>query len=695
MTAVGGRRPALTAVGVAALLVAVAFVGKGGTELGRLVTVEIGLIVVAGLALAGAAIFGAAPRLYGIGAVLALVLLALVTGFSITWSLAPDESWVEANRTLAYLFVFTAAVAAGNLFPASLRGVLSGITLAAVVIVAYGLASRVWPESLGELEFYARLGQPFGYWNAVGVIAAMGLVGTVWFGTRREVPARFASLAAAAGVLLITALLLTYSRSGLLAGAVVLALWLFVVPLRLRTLAVLGWAIVGATPVIAWALSQDAFTVDGADISVRADAGTTFGLLLLLGVGLAYGLCLATFIWRERHPLEPPARRRAGRAAAVMAGCLLLAGLGVMATTERGVSGTISDRWEELTDDSAHLSGGPGRLGTTASSRSRYWRAAVEVFADHPAAGAGAGAFAVTNLRYRNSANVSRHAHGYFVQTLADLGIVGLLVSLIALGAWLFAALRAIGATPRSTIGQRFLLGDRRVNLDRAPTWTDERIAVTALFFVALAYGLQAAADWTWFIPGPTTMALVAAGYVAGRRPPRAPADPPDSVSVAQFTPWRAVVAALLLVTTIACVWNAWQPQRADNLANEAFALMGEGDADAALAKADDARDVNGLSPKPLWARAAALASASQLEEAHDVLEEAVKEHPNLAEAWFRLADFRLNRLKDPYGALEAVEPALYLDPQSEALRQSFIDIRDEFRIQGELPSDTAPPPEE
>jgi hypothetical protein len=477
---------------------------------------------------------------------------------------------------------------------------------------------------------------------------------------------------------------------------VVLVLWLFVVPLRLRTLSVVGWAVVGALPVIVWALSQDAFTEDGADISVRADAGPTFGLLLLLGLVLAYGLCLAGFAWRTRHPLAPDARRRAGQAAAIAAGCVALAGLGALATTERGVSGTISDRFEELTDDSAQSTGGPGRLGTTASSRSDYWRVAGEVFTDHPVAGAGAGAFAVTNLRYRDSANVSRHAHGYFVQTLADLGLLGLLVSLVALGAWLFAALRAIGATPRSTIGQRFLLGDRRVNFNRAPTWTDERIAVTALFFVALAYGLQAAADWTWFIPGATAMALAAAGYVAGRRPPRAPADPEDPVSVAERTPWRIAVAGILLVATITCAWNAWQPQRADNLANEAFALAADGDTEAALRKADDARDVNGLSPKPLWARAATLTSASLLDEAQAALEQAVVEHPNLAEAWLRLADFRLDRLNDPYGGLEAVEPAIYLDPQSEAVQQSFIDIRDRFRAVGVLPSETAPPvPEE
>ena len=693
MTAVGGRRSAIGAVVLAALLVAAAFVGKGGTELGRLVSVEIWVTVLAGLVLAAATVLGGAPRLYGVGAVAAFALLALLTGMSVGWSVAPDESWIEANRTLTYLFVFTAAVAAGNLLPGSLRAVLAGVTLAALAIVAYALASRVWPESLGELEFYARLGQPFGYWNAVGVTAAMGLLGTVWFGSQRAVPPVVAALAGPGAALLIIALFLTYSRSALVAAVIALALWLLV-PLRLRSLAVIAAGVVGAVPAIAWALSQDAFTRDGADLSVRSDAGPTFGLLLLLAVGLAYGACLAAFAWRERHALAGAARERTGRAIAVAAACMLLAGLGAVAvTTERGLGGTISDRFEELTDDSAETIGGPSRLGTTASSRSRYWRAAMDAFEDHPAAGGGAGAYTVTSLRYRETEHVSRHAHGYFVQTLADLGLIGLLASLVALGAWLFAALRAIGATPRSTIGQRFLLGDRRVDINRAPSWTDERIAVTALFLVTLAYGLQSAADWTWFVPGPTAMAMVAAGYVAGRRPPRSPADPPDVVTVSPLAPWRIGVAVGVLAVTLLCAWNSWQPGRADELANDALALAAEGDTDAALSKAADARDVNPYSAKPLWARATALTGAGRFEEAHAALELAAAEHPNLAQAWLRLADFRLDRLGDPEGALAAVEPALYLDPQSATVRQSFIDIRDHFRALGELPSDTAPEP--
>jgi hypothetical protein len=693
VTAVGGRRSAIGAVALAAALIAVAFVGKGGTELGRLVSVEIGLTLLSGLVLAAAVVLGGAPRLYGVGAVAGFALLALVTGISIGWSLAPDETWIEANRTLAYLFVFTAAVAAGNLLPGSLRAVLAGVTVAALAIVAYALASRVWPESLGELEFYARLGQPFSYWNAVGVTAAMGLVGTVWFGSQRTTRPTLAAIAAPAAALLIVALFLTYSRSALVAAVIALGLWLLV-PLKLRSLAVIAAGVVGAVPTIAWALSQDAFTRDGADVSLRADAGTTFGLLLLLAIGLAYVVCLAAFLWREHHPLAGAARARAGRAIVIAAGCLLLAGLGAVAvTTDRGLGGTISDRFEELTDDSVETISGPERLATTASSRSRYWRAAIDVFEDHPAAGAGAGSFVVTGLRYRTTENVSRHAHGYVVQTLADLGIIGLLASLVALGAWLFAALRAIGATPRSTIGQRFLLGDRRVNRDRAPSWTDERIAVTALFLVTLAYGLQSAADWTWFVPGPTAMAMVAAGYVAGRRPPRSPSDPPESATVSPVRPvarWRIGVAAAVLAGTLLCAWNSWQPRRADELVNDSLAAAAAGDIDAALIAADDARDVNPYSPTPLWARATALTSEGTFDEAHEALEEAAAEHPNLAQAWLRLADFRLDRLGDPSGALEAVEAALYLDPQSAAIRQSFIDIRDRFRALGELPPETA-----
>ena len=49
---------------------------------------------------------------------------------------------------------------------------------------------------------------------------------------------------------------------------------------------------------------------------------------------------------------------------------------------------------------------------------------------DRPAAGWGAGGFGTVRPRYRTDDIDVQHAHGYVAQTLADLGFVGLALSL-------------------------------------------------------------------------------------------------------------------------------------------------------------------------------------------------------------------------------------------------------------------------
>ena len=112
--------------------------------------------------------------LYGGGALAALVALAALTALSILWSLHPADSWIETNRTLAYLAAFAGGIAAVRLFPRRWDAVLYGVLLALAVVCLYGLATKVAPGWLAEDEVYARLREPYGYWNAVGVTAAMG-----------------------------------------------------------------------------------------------------------------------------------------------------------------------------------------------------------------------------------------------------------------------------------------------------------------------------------------------------------------------------------------------------------------------------------------------------------------------------------------------------------------------------------------
>src|SRR5207302_1878318 len=271
-------------------------------------------------------------RVGGVPVLAAFVVLTGLTAASILWSIQPDLSWVEGNRTLAYLATFAAGLAAAHLAPNSWTVVLRGVMLAALAVVAYGLTTRVFPGTLATSEIYARVGEPYGYWNALGATAAIAVPPTLWLGTRRSGHPPANALAYPVLGILLVGLFLSYSRGALGAAAIAALLWLWIVPLRLR---------------------------------------------------------------------PPPA------------------------VSDRVRGGTVTASVEALTSPTSTTPGGPARLTSASSSRARYWTEAGHVFSHHVASGTGAETFGISRLRYRTSDLVSQHAHGYVVQTMADLGFVG------------------------------------------------------------------------------------------------------------------------------------------------------------------------------------------------------------------------------------------------------------------------------
>ncbi|MBA2506779.1 MAG: O-antigen ligase family protein [Thermoleophilaceae bacterium] len=639
--------------GLALALAAVAFAAKGGNTLERATWVEMVLVIAGGLIVGFAVVYSRGNRLYG-GATLALfALLAAVTVLSILWSIQPELSWIEANRTIAYLAVFAAAVGAVRLFPGGWDAVLRGVLGAAAIVVGYALLSRIFPAALAESEIYARIGAPYGYWNAVGATAALGLPLALWLGARRSGHPPANAFAYPLVAMFLLAIFLSYSRGSLAAAGIGAALWIGFVPLRLRSITVLAVGAAGAAPVLLWALSKDAFTKDLQPVAVRSDVAVPFGILvvaMLLGL-LALGAVIG-FV-NAHHSPATDVRKRAGIATIGVAAAIPLLLLTSLAISERGIGGTISERAEQLTSESAKTPGGPGRLTVASSSRGRYWRQAGRVFKDRPALGTGAGTFGLSRLRYRKDALVSRHAHGYVVQTMADMGLVGLF-AVLALGlAWLVAAARTVGAWPRA----------------RGEPWTPERMAVAALALSAVVFGIHSAIDWTWFVPGPTAMALVGAGWVAGRGPVggwitrdapaclRWPLPKPD--------PARLMFAGAIGLLAVVCAWAVWQPLRSDQAADRAIDAIARKDLRAAAGHAQAARDINPLSPRALWVRSEVEANAGDPAAGVKTLERAVARYPNDAETWLRLAEFRLGRLGSVPGALEAVRVVQYLDPNS------------------------------
>ena len=693
--------------GVGLALAAVAFGARAGSDLTRTTAVEIAVVVACGLVLALAAARGRLVAGPGTPALVLFGALALVTIASIAWSVAPDLSWLEANRTLAYAAVFAAGVAAARLAPSAAPALLRGLLLAVALTVGYALLSRVFPAALAESEVYARIAAPFDYWNAVGVTAALALPPALWLGARRSGHPPANALAYPLMGLLLVALLLSYSRGALAAGVAGVGLWLVLVPLRLRSLVVIGVPIAAAAPVIAWALSHDAFTRDYIALEGRQAIAAEFGLLLL---GMVVGLLGAGLMIGFRLSLRAPRivlRRRLGLAVIGAGAAAVVFAFASVALSERGLAGTVSARIQEATNEQASTPGGPERLTQASSARAEYWRQAVSVFAERPALGTGAGAFALTRLRYRSTSYAARHAHSYPLQTLSDLGLVGLAVSLALALAWALSAGRATG-----------LLRRHRSAFDA------DRVALAALALAVVVFALHSTIDWTWFVPGPTIMALVAGGFVAGRgrrqevpdgpeqvpaatapapaltlvaagrgadsaaasppdTPPPAgaspaavdpPAAPPPRRSPSSEQRRRLALSGAILATTVACAWAIWQPARSDAHAARALEQIEADRLPAAAREARRAAEIDPLSPRPLLVTAAVEASSGRDRAALASLQRAVREHPSDPQVWLRLASFELRTLEDPDAALETLRGALYVDPQSRAVQALYFD---------------------
>ncbi len=647
-------------VALAAALAAIAFVGGGGLQLGSSTLVEIGVIVTVGVLVAAAILWTSVDTpLYGGAALTALVALAALTALSILWSLHPADSWIETNRTLAYLAAFAGGIAAVRLFPRRWDAVLYGVLIALAVVCLYGLATKIVPGWLAEDEVYARLREPYGYWNAVGVTAAMAIPICLWLGTRDGPALRNALAYPVLGILVVT-MLLSFSRGSIIAAAIGVALWLALVPRRLASLAVLAPAVLGAAAVTAWAFGQSALTDDRVALAEREDSGIVFGLILVAMAGL---LLAAGWLIERRartRPLAEQTRRRIGTAALGSLAAIPLIVLVALAFSDRGIGGTVSDRWTDLTSAEQTPSNDPGRLIETGNVRTIYWARAMDVWREHELAGAGAGSFAEAQLRFRDEPTQGRHAHGYLHQTLADLGLLGFAVSLAALAGWLLATRTTLALTRRRL----------------TEPWGAERTGLLALALVAVVFGVHSALDWTWFVPAVAVTGLFCAGWVAGRGPlpvreeetaemaaaPDGAAAPTGRRRVAGP---RAAAALAVLALAGCSAFAVAQPWRADHEGDEALTLVDRGDFAGARAAADRAADINPLSAEPYFERAAIEDAAGNERKAAAALEEAVRHEPASAEAWRRLGEYYAVNLDQPERAVPILRGAVYLDPVS------------------------------
>jgi hypothetical protein len=384
-----------------------------------------------------------------------LAAIAVWTALSISWSLNARESAFEVRRDAVYVSAAGALLLLGT--RRSIVHVVSAVWAAVSAVVLYALARYLLAPSLESDQFQVNLlFRPLGYANALGIFAGLGAVLAVAFTVRAPTrPVR--ALAAASLAPLTAALWLTASRASALAVLVGLVVMLALDSRRLDLL--------GAMIVIAPLAAVLVWLCERADLATPARATGAEGRAHLLALWIV--LAAITLAWAPRpgeavsRRLARVDRRRLGLASAVAAGCVVLGAVLV----------------------------GRGRIDAffTTGYRPAYWHVAWKEASAHPVFGAGGGAFADYWSRYGdpNLEGGALDAHNLYLETLAELGVLGLLLLAATLALPLLVALRH-----RSS----------------------DLVAPAVGAYVAFL--AHAAVDWDWEMPAVTLAALACGAAV-------------------------------------------------------------------------------------------------------------------------------------------------------------------------------------
>ncbi len=441
-----------------------------------LVAVALALVLVGRITLARRPFEGWSPALaLGSGALAALAVWTLA---SAAWSDAPARALAEFDRTLLYGLVLvltgTAVARIGDL------SMLLRWTAAAFAAIALaGLLTRLLPETFPISSGFLpeRVSFPLTYWNAMGIACALGALLALHLTASGREPVYVRIVAAAAIAPIAVTLYLTFSRG---------AIWVLPVGFVLYVLLAQPRGLLTALPAAGIPAAIAAKVAYGNELLARADydssaaaasQGRHVALVVLACAVAAAGLRAAALPLDRR--LEAiriaPERLR-----------LLRAGVAVGLVVALGIGALVADAPRRIDDARATFS--EGRYMTYSSDlRSRLtsavdngridnWRVALDGFDEQPLHGTGAGTYRITWDRFRAPPPVKvNDGHSLYLETLSELGVVGLVLLLVTLGTILGAGVARLGGPERHAHG--------------------------AFVAAGIMLALHAAIDWDWEMP--------------------------------------------------------------------------------------------------------------------------------------------------------------------------------------------------
>jgi O-antigen ligase len=492
-----------------------------------------------------------------------LALFAAWTLLSGVWSDAPGRAMIEFDRVLLYLL---ALVLFGSIARNSedLRYMLGGLAAGFTVVALIALLTRVLPEvwPVGANLANDRLSYPLTYWNAVGLVAALGGVLCLHFTSSLREPAPMRVVAAAAVPALGATALFTFSRGAIAAG--LLGLAVYAVAGRPKGL-LTGMLAAGPATAVAVIAALDA------DLLATANPTTDAAVAQGHDVAIVVACCMAGAAL-VRAALLPLDRRlysmrvpRAPRALLGSVGGAAAVAVVVLAVA-LDVPGITSEQYHRFVEGGAAGSNDEVRARLTDpanTARVEQWEVALDGFREAPLTGQGAGTYELLWAKNRTQPSPVKDAHSLYAEALGELGIVGLLLLAVPL-------LLILGVAAART---------------RHPN----RSLYAAVLAAGVAWGCHAGVDWDWEMPALTLWLFAAGGLVlaqSARQPSRFPRLP--------LSGRIAVVAGCSAIAAVPSVVLISQARLDDSLRR-----FEAGDCPAAIDSARDASSVLGIRAEP------------------------------------------------------------------------------------------------
>jgi hypothetical protein len=564
-----------------------------------------------------------------------LTAFAAWTTLGTAWSSSSERSVIEASRVAIFLGVFVLALSMRR--PGSLKRTINGLAAGIGVIAIFALLSRLHPEWFPAdhtTEFIAtgqsRLNYPLGYWNDLALLMAMGIPLLLGTAVRGRTLVGRAFSAALIPVLALTAFY-TLSRGGAVEAAVGLIVFLALAPRRFVALPTVAAAAAGSALLIAAAAQRDAVTNGLSNSAANHQADEMLAVVIVVCGGVA--LVQAAIGLAQKYELGPRIKMPRSTAIPLAATAALVA---VVLAVAAGAPKALSNEWSDFKQPVGPGSGVDRFASSSGTGRYQTWDAAINASRGDVLTGIGPGTYEYWWAQNGSIPIFVRDAHSLYLETLGELGIVGL----ILIAGFVLTVLGVGGG--RATRGH--------------PSRRWPYATATAS---AAAFAVGAGIDWAWELTViPVAFMILAAGLLS----PRVYREPPTRVS------WRGprVVLAALAVAGLILIAI---PLRGAEALNSSQREADAGDLTKALDDARTAHDRQPYAASPLMQEALVLELMKDYDAAAAQARSATQAESTNWRTWLVLSRIEAEA-GNPRAAVGAYKQARSLNPRSPLFAQ-------------------------